>query len=265
MSTIQCEDDIYRGEEEQHHLYNQSAQSLSSAHSSSSSSAAGGRIGAIAAKLELAIARWAKNVRRNSSSSSTSSASSVSSRTTLSKSQLSRKRRLSRAASLSSEHDIALRITRLKALREARQLSRAFSLYLPSSLIPELRLQSDLAPGSISNAIPHISSTTSLPVLLTQLTAVIRLSGRRRRQHHRIRGMKSSQRTSNPPLHPRLLSLDDSVPRSHLTTTRKGKQHENMIRPARLPEDPQVKPQAWFLDVSSPTWADLQAIGKVSA
>lgn len=42
----------------------------------------------------------------------------------------------------------------------------------------------------------------------------------------------------------------------------KGKHRENRNH-LHYPETASKTPRAWFLDVSSPTWGDLKAIGKV--
>jgi magnesium transporter len=153
----------------------------------------------------------------------------------------------------------------LRALREYRQTLRGFTLYLPPSIIPELHAA--IQPNSsVPDVIPNVISTTSLAGLVTQLEALIRISGKQRRQRHRHRANKLLEGPSSSPSQLRSLSLDYPLSGSNFTTMRgrKGKRQEIVVKPARIPEEPHRKRQAWFLDVSSPTWADLQAIGKVS-
>jgi len=268
------EDDIYRGEvEREPTLHSQvPASSVSSCSSSSDSLSflAGGRFGAIAAKLELAISRWAKHVRGNSSSASSSSTtSSVSSLPTLSRSQfISRRRRRSSVSSLHtlhSEREIAARITRLKALRISRQIPREFCLYLPLS-IREAQSASQTGVDLNSNTRsdrPAIS-TSSLPTILSQIEVAIRNTGRQHRHRHRRRGNRTFEEMNH-----QLLAYAGPSTNNSLTTSvrrdRKGKaQANNIFKPTTIVEEPHTKPQAWFLDVANPSWADLRAIGKVS-
>jgi len=261
------EDDIYRGEvEREPTLHSQiSASSASSCSSSSDSLSflAGGRFGAIAAKLELAISRWAKHVRGNSSSASSSSTtSSVSSLPTISRSQFNRRRRrrssVSSLHTLHSEREIAARITRLKALRISRQIPREFCLYLPLSI----REGVDLSSNTRSDR-PAIS-TSSLPTILSQIEVAIRNTGRQHRHRHRRRGNRTFEEMNH-----QLLAYAGPSTNNSLTTPvrrdRKGKaQANNIFKPTTIVEEPHTKPQAWFLDVANPSWADLRAIGKVS-
>jgi magnesium transporter len=56
-----------------------------------------------------------------------------------------------------------------------------------------------------------------------------------------------------------------------LHTTRKGKERERNLRPQMSSPIPTSKifesnraPKAWWLDVCSPTWEDMRAIGRVN-
>jgi len=56
-----------------------------------------------------------------------------------------------------------------------------------------------------------------------------------------------------------------------LHTTRKGKERERNLRPQMLPHlttseifESNRAPKAWWLDVCSPTWEDMRAIGRVN-
>lgn len=69
------------------------------------------------------------------------------------------------------------------------------------------------------------------------------------------------------PSHPASIK-DLGVPR----ITKKGKEKEALFRPHTSPPTPipievgegSRAPKAWWLDVSSPTWEDMRAIGKVN-
>ncbi|KAF8807362.1 hypothetical protein BYT27DRAFT_7223192 [Phlegmacium glaucopus] len=254
--------DIYRGEPSQ-----QQAPSIISTSSSSASSViAAGRLGVIAAKVELAISRWAKNVRGNSSASSdsssshSSSSSSNSSIVTLTKSQQTRQR--SRRSShsslrtLQSDRDIAARILRMKALEEFRRIPRQFALYLPPSIIPK---PPQNQPDGQPTGHPFTSST-SLPLVLNQLDLAIKKAKRNRRLRQRRTSPQFSSFAS-------LTVHDNQSDQVHLRAPRgrKGKHRESPTRAKSPPviEGSTSKPQAWFLDVANPSWADLHAIGKL--
>ncbi len=272
------EDDIYRGEvEREPTLHSQvPAASVSSRSSTSSSSdslsfLAGGRFGAIAAKLELAISRWAKHVRGNSSSaSSSSSTSSASSLPTISRSQFTRRRRrrssVSSLHTLHSEREIAARMTRLKALRISRQIPREFGLYLPPSIRDaQSTTQTGVDLGSNTRSDRPAISTSSLPTILSQIEVATRNTGRQHRHRHRRRGNRTFEEMNNPLLSFAGPSTNNSLTTSLVRRDRKGKlQANNIFRPTTIVEEPHTKPQAWFLDVANPSWADLRAIGKVS-
>lgn len=270
------DEDIYRGEPPQHPqdqaVEPAPSESSHSSTSSSSSSRAGGRIGAIAAKLELAISRWSKNVRGNSSTSSSSSSSSSSSRSsvvTLTKSQLARRRRrrssVSSLRTMQSERDIAARITRMKALQESRQIPRQFALYLPPSIAPAFQQPATIHFGLDSEPKKgerdrRITWSTSLPLILGQLDLAMRKSDR----NHRTRERNKSRGPADDLSFPHHSQIPTIKSPSAARRGRKGKHREQMHpKPATILEEPQVKRQAWFLDVANPTWADLRAIGRV--
>ncbi|KAF7306896.1 hypothetical protein MIND_00482100 [Mycena indigotica] len=192
--------DIFRGEPPQ--------RSPSPTPSSQSSASRFGRLGAIAAVVELAISRWAKN--ESSSDSSSSSSSSHSRRT-------------------KSVFEISSRIALFHAREHVRQIPRHFALYLPPSL----------AHGE------PICRTTDLSSILTQLHAMLQKPSTRRRQ--RLDYMLPDQLPNRLGAPSRAASFTD------LTGLAKGK-HKEANRPM---------PKAWFLEVSSPTWDDLSAIGKL--
>ncbi|KAF7339502.1 hypothetical protein MSAN_02164600 [Mycena sanguinolenta] len=210
--------------------------------SSSSSSILGGRLGAIAAIVEHAISRWAGNESSSSSSSSTSdSGSGAHSRAT---------RRTRRSK---SEHDISTRISRMQAREESRQIPRQFSLYLPPSLASDANTQ-------------HIQTTSDLSSILRQLDTALKRSTRARRQQERERSPPALDPPKPRHLHymlpdavktpSRAASFTDLSALAESQRKGKGKEGQATKRPLSVPK-------AWFLDVSSPTWDDMRAIGKL--
>ncbi|KAF9040578.1 hypothetical protein BJ165DRAFT_1549223 [Panaeolus papilionaceus] len=283
--------DIYRGEPPTTHrqivnnddIASISTNSSSSSSSSSASSGLGGRLGGIAAKLELAITRWARNVRGIDSSSSDSSSTTSSSRSsvvTLTKSQMARRRHrrpsISSLRTLQSERNIAAHITRMKALEQSRQIPRQFALYIPPSIAsPSKHHHTSRNTFERLQTEAHdrrVTRSTSLPLILTQLDLAMKKMGRRRRVRQRNRVSTSqppARATSSSPVKS-LVFQGPSKSRSASLSRRgrKGKDKEQLPthrhpKPTTILEEPQPKAQAWFLDVSNPTWADLRAIGKL--
>lgn len=245
--------DIYRGEPPAPPR----SPSRSSTSSSSSTSSRGG-LGALAAVVEQAISRWA----RGPSSSSSSSSSSQSSAVTTSRSQLSRRavRRpsLGNPLNAQSERDITARITQIKAREASRRVPRQFSLYLPPSLYSTI--QSPLG----SSAQQQITRTTSLSDILSQLELALRKSTRARRNHGKDRASHiAPEDTPHPPHLHYMLPEFTKVPSrpaslTDLATSRtKGKNREPSAISAPIQQ------HSWFLEVASPTWEDMRAIGKV--
>ncbi|KAJ7596996.1 hypothetical protein C8J56DRAFT_303871 [Mycena floridula] len=227
--------DIYRGPQPPPELHAPVSSILSE--SSSTSSFLGlRRLGAVTSVVEQAITRWA---RRNRSASSASSSSSSSSSL-----QLSRRPSRRRRSSITSSVDFAARISLLKARAESRQVPREFSLYLPPSLNP--------VPEDASRVI----RSSSLPDVLSLLDTALK-RGRRN---------PDKKPATKPEGEPTALFLPDTIkvpsrPPSFtdLGTLRKGKwKHKDDIASKDTPA-----PKAWFLDVASPTSADMQAIGKL--
>ena len=271
--------DIYRGEpsQPQQPLYTAPSVISTATSSSASSLLAASRLVAIAAKLELAISRWAKNVRGNSSSTSESgsSHSSTSSIVTLTKSQHTRRRgrrsSLSSLRTLQSEREISARISRMKALEESRRIPRNFTLYLPLSIsLRSLQNNSGAAMdiGNRASTNQSLTSSTSLTLILNQLDLAIKEAGRNRRTRHRHRNHPRNTSSLDLFSFPSQLVHDNqfgSGPDPPASRGRKGKHRESSTVAESIPimEEPTFKSQAWFLDVANPTWADLRAIGKV--
>ncbi|KAF5313966.1 hypothetical protein D9611_006759 [Ephemerocybe angulata] len=282
------DDDIYRGEPSFLKDDATSVTTSSSGSSSSSSERHGGRFAMITAVVDLAISRWARGVRRGSSSSSisttssstssssSSSASSRSSVNTLARARRRlRRRRSSSQTSLltiQSERDIVARISRLKALEESRQVARQFALYLPSSLAPPRADVLAVPNPDAEDARQRILSTTSLSRVLGQLEIVTKRT-RSRRPRGRSRGPPNAQ--ANASRHGYQFHTDSlaggfrpasSFDPSTAKKPKKGKARASAALSSKnTPVVPKQRlmPKAWFLDVASPTWADLRALGKL--
>ncbi|KAH9898329.1 hypothetical protein C8Q73DRAFT_727005 [Cubamyces lactineus] len=271
------EQDIYRGHRPSPpRSPSPSSSERSSSSSSSSSSVFGGRLGAISAGVEHAISRWARAWTSSSSlSSSTSSSASV---ITLTKSQAARRRKrrprsLATIHNARSEREVAARI---RAREDLRNIPRGFVLYTPSS---------EHTAGKSQTTRPQVPQepvfrTTSLPDLTTRLSAVLKDRARARR----IRTEPVSPLPSRPlsPHQDYMLSDENDVARPSLSLpmsrhSAKGKQRAVMnmhgsthstpaasTTKSQLPGSMHSRvPKAWWLDVSSPTWEDMCAIGKL--
>ncbi|KAK7064261.1 hypothetical protein R3P38DRAFT_2823375 [Favolaschia claudopus] len=227
-------EDIFRGERPP--SPRPSSPSRHSTVSSSSSSILGGRLGAIAAKLEQAISRWA-GIESSDSSSSSSSSSDSSSRS-----------RTTRRTRAKSEHDISTRISRMQAREESRQIPRQFALYLPPSLAP---------PEEVDKR--RLQTTSELPLILSQLETALKQSTRARRQRERRIEM------DNPKPQPFALPDNIKAPSraASFTDLNASSQRKGKVREGQSAKPVPIMPKAWFLDVSSPTWDDMRAIGKL--
>lgn len=266
------EGDIYRGEVPPAPV--PTAESVAAAASTTSSSGTfiTGRLGALAALVEHAITRWARSRRQGSSASSQSSGSTSlrSSIYTPSRPRLSRwrQRRNSSAKSRSihSEREVA---ARLRVRHKISRVDRGFTLYIPPNLNPEISvtqlLESFDTPQSISR-------TTSLPIVLNRLEAALKKASRLNKV--KAKGKQRQHSLGLPPLslHHNFMSHTTRAASfgdlSALRSSRKQKEHS---KGTRTPNDTISEgsrelnraPKAWWLDVVSPTWDDLQTIGKV--
>ncbi|KAJ3569771.1 hypothetical protein NP233_g4833 [Leucocoprinus birnbaumii] len=277
------DDDIYRGDRPPSARPSTPASTQSSTSSSSSSSGsflAGGRLGALTSVVEHAISRWARSARGRSSdtsstsSSSSSASSSKSSKLTGPRPSLSRRRRrrssVSSLPTVSSERDIVARITRMKALEESRQIPRQFILYRPPSVDTPRSSRRALRDSDEGSGAKRVTHTSSLSVVLGQLDASLKSATKARRRLGRAQiGLpRRSRSLISKPI--RLQDADKaSRPSSsgpHARRGGKGKAKEgpsNGRRHIRVAEPSGKAPKAWFLDVASPTWEDLRAIGKL--
>ena len=266
MTDDDDDNDIYRGDPP---LARSS--SPTSIPSSSESSFVGGRLGAIAAVVELAISRWAR--AQSTSSSGSSSASSI---VTTSRSHIARRRKrrpsLENLHSLQSERDITARI---KAREESRQRPREFSLYLPPFLGHGNKAVKVVEGDSqVPGHQQRITCTTSLPLILDQLDNAMRKSIKARHHQIRLQTYKVSDHHSLPSLphhhymqpddvHIRTLAADTAL----LAGPQKGKQKltTSAMNQPHKPNEVHETQGSWWLDVSSPNWEDMRAIGKVNS
>ena len=251
----------------------------SSATSSASSRLRGGRLDALATRLERAITRWARRNWADSSSSINSTGSSDSSRSSFrTTNRSSRRRRPPSIANVQhreeSERAVAARI---RAREIGRVVPREFNLYAPP-------LSSSQNAGPIEEE-QRIVRTFSLDVMLPHLNPLLRNSGKHRRPRHRSRIPRTEldhhhhhhQPHRDP--HP---AEDESSDTSHTDarcgpslTVVKGKDKMPSTIPPPDPlqtaltfrRDPSAgKPrQAWWLDVANPTWGDMKTLGRVNS
>ncbi|KAG1749948.1 uncharacterized protein EDB91DRAFT_1235379 [Suillus paluster] len=269
-------DDIYRGDVP-HAPAPTIAESVAPASSTSSSGTfITGRLGALAAVVEHAITRWARR-RSSSASISSPSSSSTSFRSSIyapsRPRQTRRRQRRTSSANMRSTHSEREVAARLRVRQKIRRVDRGFTLYLPPSLSPEIAVTR--LSESLNRPQQPVSRTTSLPVALNWLEAALKNASRGKKSKGKQRQL--SLGTPPPSLHHHYMS--DSVPSrsasfGDLSTTLQssvqGKRKEYFPR-NRTPHDPTPggshefnrAPKAWWLDVASPTWDDLQTIGKL--
>jgi len=270
---MSLENDIYRGDSEvpaPASVPIQVAESVAAASSTSSSSGTfiAGRLGTLAAVVEHAITRWARSRRRGSSASvssqSSGSTSLRSSNYTHSRPRLSRwrQRRTSSAniRSIHSEREVA---ARLRVRQKIRRVDRGFTLYIPPNL------------NVTAAQLPSPSQTTSLPIILDRLEAALKKASRskkfkEKRPQHSLGAPPLSlhhDHMSGSTIPPRPVSFGDiSVLQSSIsgkdTLYSQGIHTQSEPTPGASHEFNRA-PKAWWLDVASPTWDDLQTIGKV--
>ncbi|KAH9046262.1 hypothetical protein EDB84DRAFT_1466942 [Lactarius hengduanensis] len=267
--------DIYRGVQypTSQALGSESASSQSPSFTASSTSfrLAGGRLGAIATRLERAIARWARANWADSSSSLNSETSSDSSRSsfrTANKSTRRKRRRSSVVADIQqrmlSERTVA---ARLRAREARRTIPREFNLYSPSAN------DSSLDPAPLEEVV----RTFSLDQMLPHLEILLRRHGKPRRPRHRGRAMVHElgyphQSHPHQPHQGRALrngageasrvDATDEVPHK----LEKGKDKMPAPRHPSMPlKEPGAgkPPPAWWLDVANPSWEDMKSLGRL--
>ncbi|KAL0576353.1 hypothetical protein V5O48_005612 [Marasmius crinis-equi] len=242
--------DIYRGSEppSPRLSFHSIPPSIAASSSSSSSSSSWGRLRGFAqvvSALENALSRWAGSSTSNSSTSSDSSQS-----TKLAK-RRRRKRYPGSIYSIQSELDFAARISLIKARAVSRQTPRHFSLYIPPS----------------AHSTSKTTTSGSLQDVLHELEVLLRRTSKARK-------MKGREEAPQPPQsvhHHFMLPVPDvaapSRPASFTDLTallagRKGKAKESP-EPGASAQPTQASLPAWFLDVASPSWDDMRAIGRL--
>jgi magnesium transporter len=284
-------DDIVRGDRESTLQTDQgSAASLKSISTASSGSfrLAGGRLGTLATRLERAITRWARKNWADSSSSLVSSDTTETSRSSFRTTNKSKKssRRKRRPPSLADiqQREQSLRAVeaRIRARGIGRIVPREFNLYSPPS-------SSSQDVGLIEEEQEQRSIRTfSLDVLLPHLEHIRRKPGKPRRPRRRSRTTPSEldhfrlprnldpRRGHSAKLEPPNAIRTNAL-KDPLLKVEKGKGKDMTSSTIPPPNPPQTAstsrrdsvegkpPQAWWLDVASPTWEDMRTLGKVSS
>jgi magnesium transporter len=257
------------------------SQNTSFTASSSSFRLAGGRLGAIATRLEQAITRWARANWAESSSSLNSDTSSDSSRSSFRTANKStrRKRRRPSVADIQqralSERTVA---ARLRAREARRTAPREFNLYSPSTNDPSQDH------GSVEERQQAVR-TFSLDLMLPHLESLLRRHGKSRRARHRGRATVAEFDYPHHlyPYHPH----QGRAPRDEAGKVSRADAPEGAHRlekgkdkmPSAAPPEPNISerpwiplrdpgagkpPPAWWLDISNPSWEDMRTLGKVS-
>jgi magnesium transporter len=263
--------DIFRGQPPPRSTSPVSIVLSSSSSSSDTASLLGGRFTAIAGIVELAISGWARATSALSNSSFDNLSARSSTTVSRHRSTGRRHRRASSASirTLPSERDLA---AKYRAREQSRYIPREFVLYMPLT-------QHAAGAGTKSQALPQrVSRTSSLPLILDKLEMALKKFTKVRRLH-RSRPMSLAVLSPNPAsLHQDYMLSDPMlVPRcpasftdlGTLSITRKGKERQSprphqMFSPMPETNEANRAPKAWWLDVSSPTWEDIRAIGKVN-
>lgn len=267
-----------------------SSSSTSSSSSDSSDSTDRGRgLGHLAGVVERAIRRWA---RGTSSSGSSSSGSSSSSSTTSTESSMSRARsrsrsfigrrpRVRRRGSVNTvdqhEYSPSRMARRRQILEDSRKLPTEYTLLLPP-LAPD-----EAGPSTPSGA--RVIKTTSTRTVLAHLEATLRRPQRRPHRRPKMDG-RERDRPSKSRVHglpsvgfvDAMSGLVDSEsPSPAPTAVSKGKEKIRSSLGSREASDLSIlRPRlsrtvteeranrTWWLDLASPTWDDMRALGKVS-
>ncbi|KAI0692787.1 hypothetical protein BC835DRAFT_1277026 [Cytidiella melzeri] len=295
------DDDIYRGEPPPEppspprtprppSVVSNSSSSPSRSISSSDSSVFGGRLGAISTIVERAISHWARAWVSTSSlsDSSPSSSSSRPSIVTASRSVPSKRRR--RRPSVADIHNAKSEWevhAKIRAREEARQVPREFLLYSPRlAESSSQRAKASVRLVDVGSEPRGVLRTTALPAILQELSRSMKTTARSRRLQENSTPPPDSQVVSTVraggtsdglryrdfvlPVEPssdyRPVELEDARMRRR---GRKGKNRSDV--PVVIPTAPQVTrdpsdsdvDKAWWLDVASPTWEDMRAIGKL--
>jgi magnesium transporter len=231
--------------------------------------------------LERAITRWARNNWADPSSTKSSASSDTlrSSFRTVNKSKSSRRKR--RPPSLAdlkqreqSERMVAARMRAREIARRA--IPREFNFYCPPAYPPQV--------ADLIEEEQQFVRAPSLDVILPHLDHVLRKPGKAHRP--RQRGRRPRVKLDHPHQSHGHSAKNDEEEAHNLNAPRagtlevpsltmaKGKDKVPTIRPLSYPQqtaltqrDPVAgkSPQAWWLDVASPSWEDMKTLGKVSS
>ena len=250
--------------------------------SSTSFRLAGGRLGAIATRLERAITRWARaNWADSSASLNSDISSSGSSRSSFRTANKSTRRKHHHPSATSIQQRASFERTveaRLRA-REARRdvrVPREFNLYSPFEDNPSQ------GPGPVVEERQQVVRTFSLDLMLPHLETSLRRRGKSRRARPRVRATVTEP---DCPDRGRALwrdgagnssRVDEIDEASHRLQKGKDKMASAMPPPSNAPKHPSVPlpvsdpeagklPPAWWLDVANPSWEDMRTLGKVSS
>ncbi len=263
-----------------------SSQGSSSTTSYNTFHLSGGRLSAIATRLERAITRWARANWADSSSSfnqDTASESSRSSFRTANKSTHRKRRRSSRSSVVDiQQHALYERTVaaRLRVREARRTMPREFNLYSPSAN------DHSLDPGPVEGGQQAVR-TFSLDSMLPHLENLLHKHGKSRRLRHHGRTTmiseldyphQSHSHHANQGCTPR--NGVSEVPRADAPNKasqhmEKGKNKAPSATPPSLnalkyPSPPLRDSEAgrpapaWWLDVANPSWEDMRTLGKVS-
>ncbi|EKM83913.1 hypothetical protein AGABI1DRAFT_66982 [Agaricus bisporus var. burnettii JB137-S8] len=160
----------------------------------------------------------------------------------------------------------------MKAIEESRQIPRQFILYLPpppkhpQSSRCTARGHDDGDYGS-----KKVIRTSSLSLVLDQLGERLKRTTRGRRLHGKFGvgtlPLHQSRKVTYKPQGQSVIIATESgsatpLQGSNIRRSDKGKHREGSNHLHHLQATSRA-PRAWFLDVSSPTWGDLKAIGKL--
>lgn len=264
--------DIYRGERplEQSATFNIDEESSAST-SSSNPMNVGRRLGTLATVVEQAISRWARahSVSSSSDASSTISSSSSAKSALASNRKFGRKRRSRRASTVSLQTVLTEQaiIARKKAREETRFVPRQFVLLLPTNLVGmSNKPRFHGSKGSSNVTVERVTTTTSLHDILQLLEVALKSSAHTIKSQARPsynKGASSSQISGNQ---------QESASQQKGT---KGKSRQLLdVKPDNLSQqsvqssnltfaDAQLVEKGWWLDVASPSWEDMRALGKV--
>lgn len=241
---------------------NASVSSDSSSSSSASSASAHLVQRALATVVELAISHWARSSTDDSSSSSSTSTRATSPERSLRRRRSRRRPRRGSVSTVTIDHSQIARDR--EAIERARRVPRNFHLVLPE------------VPSRGRKAQQRTLQTSSLPAVLSQLELALKRSARARRDRHpRYRPTPPAPTISFGPSavhHPSLShttpALVNGVQTEEENRRSRQKQPKHLVRPSIGTVGGRdggftTGQSAWWLDVASPTWEDMRAIGTV--